>query len=103
MDSQLSENIENIESLQLTEIMERLKRIESYALSQKSHFTMAEAAEYLDVQLATLYKMTYTNVLPVCKPGKKKCYILKLDLDNWIKSARTKSADEIKSSAALRS
>jgi excisionase family DNA binding protein len=66
--------------------------------SDKEHYTLAEAAEYLGVSQATLYKWNKKCVITFTKPGGR-IYYLKNDLDHYIRDNRKKvtSKDEIKS------
>ncbi|KQC14430.1 MAG: hypothetical protein APR63_14290 [Desulfuromonas sp. SDB] len=59
-----------------------------------------EAAEYLDIELSYLYKLTSWKKIKHYKPNGKKLYFLKEDLDNWISSNPVKTEDEIDSEVA---
>ena len=53
--------------------------------------TPAEAAQYLNVKLSTIYQWSMRRVLPVCKLGKLNRY-RKVDLDAFINSNVTEKA-----------
>jgi excisionase family DNA binding protein len=70
----------------------------SNSVPDKEHFTLSEAAEYLGVSAATLYKWNKECVITYTKPGGR-IYYLKTDLDKFIRDKRYKvtSSDEIRS------
>jgi excisionase family DNA binding protein len=78
------------------EVMKILKRIEAQLESQSPKpLTMAEAAQYLGISMTYLYRITSRGQIPHFKPGGKKNYFLKSDLDNWLLRNRVRSIDEL--------
>jgi excisionase family DNA binding protein len=54
-----------------------------------------EAAKYLNISEAYLYRLTSESAIPHYKPSGKKIYFSKRDLDNWLHRNRVKSREEI--------
>jgi excisionase family DNA binding protein len=83
---------------QLFEKVELLEEMILKLQSEQQHdaqlLTINQAAEYLNVTVAALYSMTSRRLVPFNKPGKR-VYFLKSDLDQWIKSAKVKTHDEL--------
>lgn len=62
--------------------------------------TLAEAAEYLNLSKSYFYQLTSQRKGPkMYKPGKKKLYFYREDLDRWIKCGAVKTEDEIEAEA----
>jgi excisionase family DNA binding protein len=53
-------------------------------LIQKEFLTAREAASYLGISINSMYKLTQRRAIPIYKPGHKKVYIRKKDIDEWI-------------------
>lgn len=58
-------------------------------------FNVEEAASYLKVSKSHIYKLTYQNLIPYSKPSGKKIFIVKKDLDDFIKMSKTKTKYQI--------
>ena len=71
-------------------IEERLEELRTLILeTQKLHYTVEEAAEYLDLEVNYLYKLNHLRVIPHFKPTHgRKVYYLKQDLDNYVRGKR---------------
>lgn len=54
-----------------------------------------EAADFLDLSVSHLYKLTSTGQIPHYQPGGKRIYFLIEDLLNYIKSGRKQTMNEI--------
>jgi excisionase family DNA binding protein len=54
--------------------------------TQKNEWPMSlpEAAHFLHLSVSTLYKMTAGKLIGHFKPGGKKIYFFKDDLDEWL-------------------
>jgi excisionase family DNA binding protein len=83
---QLFEKVEHLEEMILKLQPEQQDKVELLSIE--------EAAEYLNVTVAALYSMTSRRLVPFNKPGKR-LYFLKNDLDQWVKSAKVKTQDEL--------
>jgi excisionase family DNA binding protein len=83
--------------MKVATLKEQLDRIESLlAANQPRPLTLPEAAAYLNLGKSRLYKLTSTNVIPHYKPGGKKIFFLKSDLDAYLLRNRVASADEVR-------
>lgn len=69
-------------------------------MPQNKPFTIQEAADYLDISKAHLYKLTSTGRIPHFKPGGKRIYIYRSDLDEYIRSGRVKTVEQLETEAA---
>jgi excisionase family DNA binding protein len=79
------------------EISERLSRIELRLIEQQPKpLTLEEAAHYLDVSKSEMYRLTSKSVLPHSKPGGKKIFFRKADLDAYLLHNRVKPLSEIR-------
>lgn len=83
------------------ELDERTARIERYTLlAAKRVFNLDEAALFLSLKKSYLYKLTSTNQIPFYRPNGKLVYFEKADLENWLRSNRVSSSEEIAEKAA---
>jgi len=60
--------------------------------------TVKQAADLLNLSIASIYGLTHRAVIPVCKRGKK-LYFSRQELLDWIKDGRKKTAKEIDAEA----
>lgn len=58
---------------------------------QKEHYTVEEAAEYLNYSTGYMYQLNSRNEITYSKPHGGKILYLKKDLDNWIRKIKVKS------------
>ena len=66
------------------DIIDRLDRIERIVTGMKSKpLALKEAADYLGISRSYLYKLTSQERIPHSKPGGKKVYFDKEELDRW--------------------
>ncbi|SHF50577.1 DNA binding domain-containing protein, excisionase family [Fodinibius roseus] len=68
-------------------------------MTSNKPLTAENAAEYLDISKAHLYKLTSTGKIPHYKPNGKRLYFYQDDLDGYIRSGRVKTNAELKSEA----
>lgn len=87
------------------EIKQKLDSIEQILLQlnktgpeSDKFFTVSEAADFLNLSVATIYKMSSSGELPVMKRGKR-CYFSKLELIAYLKKGRRKTNEEIEAEA----
>ena len=86
----------------IRQLFEKVEHIEAMLMNIQSGnqhddvqlLNITEAANYLNVTVAALYTMTSRRLVPFNKPGKR-LYFLKSDLDQWIKSAKMNTYEEI--------
>lgn len=83
----------------LQEIKESLARLEGIQrLAVKRVFTQEEAALFLGISRAYLYKLTSDRKVPYYKRGKT-IYFLKEELEDWMLERKLKAEDEIEREA----
>lgn len=62
--------------------------------------TIQQAAEFLNLSVPTLYGYVHRSSIPVCKrPGTKRLYFSREELQQWVKAGRKKTISEIESEA----
>lgn len=68
--------------------------------TQKEVLTTDEAARYLGVSKATLYKMTMERQIPHYKsPTGRLCYFNRKEVEGWMQSCRVSTDDELEQKA----
>lgn len=77
---------------ELKAIKELLKK---QIIQQKETLTIEEASEFLGLSISRLYKMTSNKEIPYYKPGGKKIYLNRTELEQWILNSRIASNDEL--------
>jgi excisionase family DNA binding protein len=87
----------------MDEILLRLEKIErlltSQTMLQKEVLNFNEAAEYLELSLSHLYRLTSTKQIPHFCPQGKKLYFNRLELDAWLQRNRQTTTEEIEKMA----
>lgn len=73
---------------------------EMMAICQKPILTAKEMAIYMGIKLSTLYKMTHNNVLPYSKPNGKMIFFDRVEVENWMRSNRYATEQELSQQAA---
>lgn len=85
-------------------ILEKLKKIEELlkeqTLLKKEVLTLHEAAEYINVSISHMYKLTSDSRIPHYKPNGKMLYFNRKKLDERLLSNRNTTKDEIESIAS---
>lgn len=84
----------------LAELLSHVARIEKIAYAAKDFLNIDEVAEYLQVSKSYVYKLTSTKELTVYKPNGKNIFILRDDLNDWIKRTSLLSHEEIEKRAS---
>lgn len=79
----------------LEELIGYMEKIEKVAYIAKDFLNISEAAEYLQISKSTVYKLTSSKELTIYKPNGKNIFILRSDLNKWIKRFPYLSNDEI--------
>ncbi|WP_417176321.1 helix-turn-helix domain-containing protein [Alistipes putredinis] len=85
----------------LDELLSHLERVEKIAFAAKDFLNIDEAAEYLQVSKSYVYKLTALREFTVYKPNGKNIFILRDDLNAWIKRNPYLSNKEIEEQANL--
>ena len=83
--------MENIQ----TEIEEIKKLLQINNLNTKELFSVDDATQYLQISKSCLHKMTSNKEIPFYKPGGKKIYFKKSELDVWVFNSKVTSNDEL--------
>lgn len=68
---------------------------------QKNYLILPEAAEYLGMSPAYLYKLVQFRRIPYYKPNGKKLYFQVEELDAWISANRVATIAELEEKAAV--
>ena len=84
-----------------TRILECLGRIEARLTEQQEEFlSFNEGADFLGLSPSYLYKLTHQNSIPFYRPGGKKIYFKRSELEKWISEHRVSSIQELSESRA---
>lgn len=67
---------------------------------QKRIFSFRQFIDYCDISESKGYKALHNKELPYFKPGGRKLYLLKDDIDNWLLQGRVPSKSEINGAIA---
>src|ERR1700743_710957 len=86
----------------IRQLFEKVEHIEAMLMNIQSGnqhddvqlLNITEAANYLNVTVPALHRRTSRRIVPFNNPGKR-LYFLKSDLDQWIKSAKMNTYEEI--------
>ncbi|AXG73514.1 DNA-binding protein [Flavobacterium arcticum] len=76
------------------EIKEIKKLLLALNIQQKEILTIEDASQYLGLSTSRLYKMTSNKEIPHYKPGGKKIYLKRLEIDQWITNSRVSTDDD---------
>lgn len=87
----------------LDELLSQLEKIEKIAYTAKDFLSIDEVAAYLQVSKSYVYKLTSSRELTVYKPNGKNIFILRNDLNEWIKRNPYLSNGEIEKQANVMS
>ncbi|MFL0170183.1 helix-turn-helix transcriptional regulator [Tenacibaculum maritimum] len=79
------------------EIKELKKLVLALNIQQKEILTVEDATVYLQLSKSCLFKMTSKREIPFYKPGGKKIFFKKEELDQWIFNSRVESTSDIES------
>jgi excisionase family DNA binding protein len=79
------------------EIKEMKKLLLALIIEQKEILTSEEARTYLQLSKSCLFKMTSKKKIPFYKPGGKKLYFKKSELDAWVFNSKILSNSESES------
>ncbi len=83
----------------LSEISAIKNEITNLKISQREVLTLQQAATYLNISQAYLYKLTSSSMIPFYKPQGKLCYFNRLELNDWLMQNKCLSKDEISKKA----
>lgn len=77
------------------EIKEIKKLLLAQNLQKKEFLTVEETTVYLQLSKSCLFKMTSNKEIPFYKPGGKKLYFKRSELDEWVFSSKVISNDNL--------
>ncbi len=84
----------------LESLQQQMAHVTNLLLTQKEVLTMEECCLYTGLSKAYLYKLTHFRHIPFYKPNGKKIYFKRTELDSWLLSNKSLSADEMETAAA---
>jgi excisionase family DNA binding protein len=93
----ISELLDKVSNIERQLVFNDTKR-ENQPDQSDQLFTVHQAAEFLTLAVPTVYSMISRGELPVIKKTKR-CYFLKADLIDYLKTGRKKTLSEIKQDA----
>ena len=74
--------------------------IAAYTINTKAVLTTDEAAQYVGVSKACIYKWTMNRTIPHYKsPTGKLCFFNRVELEQWMQSIRVATDDELEQQA----
>ncbi|SNS53036.1 Helix-turn-helix domain-containing protein [Ekhidna lutea] len=79
-------------------VLEKLEAIEDLLKSQKTVLTIDDLTTLSGLSKSTIYKFTCTNKIPHYKRAKH-LYFDRVEIENWLKSKRIKTTEELDSEA----
>lgn len=85
----------------LDELLSHLEKVEKIAFAAKDFLSIDEVAAYLQVSKSYVYKLTALREFTVYKPNGKNIFILRDDLNEWIKRNPSLSNEDIEKQANL--
>jgi len=77
------------------EIKEIKELLLALNIQQKEFLTVEDATVYLQLSKSCLFKMTSNKEIPFYKPGGKKLYFKRSELDEWVFSSKVISNDNL--------
>ena len=69
------------------------------SLNTKEVLTSDEAASYMGVSKAYLYKLTMGRKIPHCKPMGKMCFFNRKEIEMWLQANRVATDEELSQDA----
>lgn len=79
----------------LDELIGYIEKIEKIAYVAKDFLSISEVADFLQISKSTVYKLTASKEITVYKPTGKNIFILRSDLNKWIRRYPHLSNDDI--------
>ncbi len=85
----------------LEAIENEIREIKTLLTSERGDkkFTIEQAAEYLNVSVSRLYKLTMKREIPFHKPGGKKLYFFQSEIDGYIRNGKVKTQEQLEQEA----
>ena len=79
----------------LDELIGYIEKIEKIAYVAKDFLSISEVADFLQISKSPVYKLTASKEITVYKPTGKNIFILRSDLNKWIRRYPHLSNDDI--------
>lgn len=76
-------------------LLNRMKQIEDRLYLDKEMLTVQEACTYCGITRGTMYNLTSQGRIPYSRPGGKKIYFRRKDLDEWLKQGHVPSVQSL--------
>ncbi|MGN1255036.1 MAG: excisionase family DNA-binding protein [Prevotella sp.] len=85
----------------LENLINSYQHLEKLLYTTKEFLCVDEAACYLGFSKSRMYKMAERREVPSYKPNGKNVFFAREDLNNWIRTARVSSVEEIERQAEI--
>lgn len=79
----------------LEKLHQDVAELKGLMLAQKEVLDIDELALYSGLSKTYIYKLTHSNKIPFYKPGGKKIYFKRSEVDNWLLSNRVSTDEEL--------
>ncbi len=79
----------------LEKLHQDVAELKGLMLAQKEVLDIDELALYVGLSKTYIYKLTHSNKIPFYKPGGKKIYFKRSEVDNWLLSNRVSTDEEL--------
>ncbi len=85
----------------LEKLIETYQHLEKLLYTSKEFLCVEEAASYLGFSKSRMYKMAEKREVPSYKPNGKNVFFAREELNDWVRSARVSSTEEIERQAEI--
>ncbi len=85
----------------MDEFVAFIEDVQSRYFYLKDALTTQEAAQYLGMEVSTLYKKTMQNELPFYSPHGKRLYFKRTELEKWMLQNRHATNEEMQAEASI--
>lgn len=100
MDNQKSDNTETLQKLeQIINKISELVKVQQKVGAGYDYINASELAEFLGESIKTIYARVHNREIPFYKPGGKLLLFKVEEIQEWIKSGRHSSIDELRQNA----
>lgn len=73
---------------------------QNFSKPEKEFLTVEEVSNILDLKKSSIYQLIYQNKIPHYKRGGR-LYFDSIEIDEWVRSGKRKTLDQIKKEASL--
>ena len=85
----------------MDEFVAFIEDVQSRYIYLKEALTTQEAAQYLGMEVSTLYKKTMQNEIPCYSPYGKRLYFKRTELEKWMLQNRHATNEEMQAEASI--